>query len=326
MTRRVRLPRPRRARPRSARSASRPRAVDHPVEAYAIRVEAGGRSPGLHRRHRAQRRPRRALPRRRPRALRGLVRQPLRGPPARPAPDRGAGRRARERAPGSAGSCSPTSCPGRRRRPSRSSRLRRSPEAGQPASSSTATRSTLSRRPRDLVASTRRDCGEGPVRVARMTRADGRAADQLRPVTFQRGWLDQAEGSVPRRRSAAPGCCARRRSPRACRAGARTPGSGWVTAEYAMLPRATNTRNDRESVKGKVGGRTQEISRLVGRSLRAVGRPLGARREQRSSSTATCCRPTAARARPRSPAPTSRSPTRSSGRAARASSSPTRSR
>lgn len=49
----------------------------------------------------------------------------------------------------------------------------------------------------------------------------------------------------------------------------RDSGLGWVTAEYAMLPRATNTRNDRESVKGKLGGRTQEISRLVGRSLRA---------------------------------------------------------
>jgi ribonuclease PH len=49
----------------------------------------------------------------------------------------------------------------------------------------------------------------------------------------------------------------------------RGSGQGWVTAEYAMLPRATNTRNDRESVKGRLGGRTQEISRLVGRSLRA---------------------------------------------------------
>ena len=47
-------------------------------------------------------------------------------------------------------------------------------------------------------------------------------------------------------------------------------GEGWVTAEYAMLPRATNTRSDRESVKGRIGGRTHEISRLVGRSLRAV--------------------------------------------------------
>ena len=50
----------------------------------------------------------------------------------------------------------------------------------------------------------------------------------------------------------------------------RDSGRGWVTAEYAMLPRSTNTRSDRESVKGKLGGRTQEISRLIGRSLRAV--------------------------------------------------------
>jgi len=53
----------------------------------------------------------------------------------------------------------------------------------------------------------------------------------------------------------------------------RGSGQGWVTAEYAMLPRSTNTRSDRESVKGKLGGRTQEISRLVGRSLRACVSP-----------------------------------------------------
>jgi ribonuclease PH len=101
------------------------------------------------------------------------------------------------------------------------------------------------------------------------TRADGRALDQLRPVTIERGWSAQAEGSalisfgntrvlctasftngVPRWMSG--------------------KGKGWVTAEYAMLPRSTNSRMDRESVKGKVGGRTHEISRLVGRSLRAV--------------------------------------------------------
>ena len=60
-------------------------------------------------------------------------------------------------------------------------------------------------------------------------------------------------------------------------------GEGWVTAEYAMLPRATNTRADRESVKGRIGGRTHEISRLIGRSLRAVIDTRGARREHRSS-------------------------------------------
>jgi ribonuclease PH len=100
-------------------------------------------------------------------------------------------------------------------------------------------------------------------------RADGRGNDQLRDIRFTRGWLSQAEGSVlveygdtrvlvaasvtegvPRWRKGS--------------------GEGWVTSEYAMLPRATNTRSERESVKGKIGGRTHEISRLIGRSLRAV--------------------------------------------------------
>ena len=100
-------------------------------------------------------------------------------------------------------------------------------------------------------------------------RGDGRGADQLRDIRFTRGWLSQAEGSVlveygdtrvlvaasvtegvPRWRKGS--------------------GEGWVTSEYAMLPRATNTRSERESVKGKIGGRTHEISRLIGRSLRAV--------------------------------------------------------
>lgn len=100
-------------------------------------------------------------------------------------------------------------------------------------------------------------------------RIDGRQADQLREVRITRGWLDHAEGSVlvefgktrvlvaasvtvgvPRWR--------------------RDTGLGWVTAEYSMLPRATHFRSDRESVRGRIGGRTHEISRLVGRSLRAV--------------------------------------------------------
>ena len=101
------------------------------------------------------------------------------------------------------------------------------------------------------------------------TRADGRTAGQLRQVTIEREWSRQAEGSalvsfgntrvlctasftngVPRWMSG--------------------KGRGWITAEYAMLPRSTNERMDRESVKGKIGGRTHEISRLIGRSLRAV--------------------------------------------------------
>ena len=100
-------------------------------------------------------------------------------------------------------------------------------------------------------------------------RIDGRTPDQLRDVRITRNWLDHAEGSVlvefgktrvlvaasvtvgvPRWRTGS--------------------GLGWVTAEYSMLPRATHSRSDRESIKGKIGGRTHEISRLIGRSLRAV--------------------------------------------------------
>ncbi|SDU82351.1 ribonuclease PH [Microlunatus sagamiharensis] len=101
------------------------------------------------------------------------------------------------------------------------------------------------------------------------TRADGRSPDDLREVTITRGWLEQAEGSV----------LVEFGSTRVLVAASVTQGVprwrkgsglGWVTSEYAMLPRATNTRNDRESVKGRIGGRTHEISRLIGRSLRAV--------------------------------------------------------
>jgi ribonuclease PH len=101
-----------------------------------------------------------------------------------------------------------------------------------------------------------------------MPRPDGRQPDQLREVKMTRGWLDHAEGSVLVEFGATRVLCAasvQEELPR----WRRGSGQGWVTAEYAMLPRATNTRSDRESVKGKVGGRTQEISRLVGRSLRA---------------------------------------------------------
>jgi ribonuclease PH len=101
-----------------------------------------------------------------------------------------------------------------------------------------------------------------------MPRPDGRQPDQLREVKMTRGWLDHAEGSVLVEFGATRVLCAasvQEELPR----WRRGSGQGWVTAEYAMLPRATNTRSDRESVKGKVGGRTQEISRLIGRSLRA---------------------------------------------------------
>ena len=100
-------------------------------------------------------------------------------------------------------------------------------------------------------------------------RVDGRSLDQLREVTIKRNWLCQAEGSV---------LVSFGRTTVLCNASVtegvprwrKGSGLGWVTAEYEMLPRATNERSARESRKGKVGGRTHEISRLVGRSLRAV--------------------------------------------------------
>ncbi len=107
-----------------------------------------------------------------------------------------------------------------------------------------------------------------PDRVGLMTRPDGRAADALRTVRFTRGWLDHAEGSVLVEFGATRVLCAASVAEEVPR-WRRGSGLGWLTAEYAMLPRATNTRNDRESVKGRLGGRTQEISRLIGRSLRA---------------------------------------------------------
>jgi ribonuclease PH len=102
-----------------------------------------------------------------------------------------------------------------------------------------------------------------------MSRANGRAADQLRPVTITRRYTRHAEGSV---------LIAMGDTKVLCNASVeeRVPphkkgsGEGWVTAEYGMLPRATHTRSDREAARGKQSGRTLEIQRLIGRSLRAV--------------------------------------------------------
>ncbi|HEX7189122.1 MAG TPA: ribonuclease PH [Actinomycetes bacterium] len=102
-----------------------------------------------------------------------------------------------------------------------------------------------------------------------MSRIDGRTAGQLRPVTFTRGWLDHAEGSVLVEFGKTRVLCAASVTQGVPR-WRKGSGLGWVTAEYAMLPRSTNTRSDRESVKGRIGGRTHEISRLIGRSLRAA--------------------------------------------------------
>ena len=101
-----------------------------------------------------------------------------------------------------------------------------------------------------------------------MPRPDGRSADQLREIRITRGWLAHAEGSVLIEFGATRVLCAASVTEDVPR-WRRGSGRGWVTAEYAMLPRATNTRGERESVRGRLGGRTHEISRLVGRSLRA---------------------------------------------------------
>lgn len=100
-------------------------------------------------------------------------------------------------------------------------------------------------------------------------RADGRRPDELRPVRLTRRWLDVAEGSVLVEFGSTRVLCAATFTEGVPR-WRKGSGQGWVTAEYAMLPRATTERGDRESVKGRIGGRTHEISRLIGRSLRAV--------------------------------------------------------
>ena len=100
-------------------------------------------------------------------------------------------------------------------------------------------------------------------------RADGRLPDELRPISITRGWSTQAEGSALIEFGNTRVLCTASVTEGVPR-WLKGEGRGWVTAEYAMLPRATNTRSDRESVKGKIGGRTHEISRLIGRSLRSV--------------------------------------------------------
>jgi ribonuclease PH len=100
-------------------------------------------------------------------------------------------------------------------------------------------------------------------------RADGRQPDELRPVRFTRHFNKYAEGSVLIEVGDTKVICTA-----SVEEGVppfrRDSGEGWLTAEYAMLPRATGTRNQRESARGRIGGRTHEIQRLIGRSLRAV--------------------------------------------------------
>jgi ribonuclease PH len=100
-------------------------------------------------------------------------------------------------------------------------------------------------------------------------RSNGRRADELRAVRIQRGYTKHAEGSVLVEFGDTKVLCTasvEERVPPFLK----DSGRGWVTAEYGMLPRATNTRSDREAARGKQSGRTQEIQRLIGRSLRAV--------------------------------------------------------
>ena len=100
-------------------------------------------------------------------------------------------------------------------------------------------------------------------------RPSGRAADALRDISFTTGFARHAEGSCVIRMGGTEVLCAASvegRVPPFLRG----KGEGWVTAEYGMLPRATHTRGDREAARGKQSGRTQEIQRLIGRSLRAV--------------------------------------------------------
>jgi ribonuclease PH len=102
-----------------------------------------------------------------------------------------------------------------------------------------------------------------------VTRSDGRAADAMRPVRITRAYTRYAEGSVlvefGHTRVLCTASVDEKVPPHR-----RGTGSGWVTAEYGMLPRATHTRGDREAARGKQSGRTQEIQRLIGRALRAV--------------------------------------------------------
>ena len=102
-----------------------------------------------------------------------------------------------------------------------------------------------------------------------MTRHDGRTPDQLRPIKITRRYTKHAEGSVLIEFGDTKVLCTASVEERVP-PHKKNSGEGWVTAEYGMLPRSTNTRTDREAARGKQTGRTQEIQRLIGRSLRAV--------------------------------------------------------
>jgi ribonuclease PH len=102
-----------------------------------------------------------------------------------------------------------------------------------------------------------------------MQRTDGRALDALRPLTFTRAYLKHAQGSCLVEQGDTKVLCAATIQD-GVGAWRRGKGLGWVTAEYSLLPASTNTRTRREAATGRVGGRTHEIQRLIGRSLRSV--------------------------------------------------------
>src|SRR5574337_585960 len=105
--------------------------------------------------------------------------------------------------------------------------------------------------------------------MSELLRADGRAADALRPVAIERRWTRWAEGSVlvafGHTRVLCTASVDEKVPPHR-----RGSGAGWVIAEYGMLPRSTHTRGEREAARGHQSGRTQEIQRLIERSLRSV--------------------------------------------------------
>ncbi len=105
--------------------------------------------------------------------------------------------------------------------------------------------------------------------MSNILRSGARAPDQLRPVRITRGFTIHAEGSVLIEFGATKVLCTASVEEKVP-PHKRGSGEGWVTAEYGMLPRATHTRSDREAARGKQSGRTQEIQRLIGRSMRAV--------------------------------------------------------
>src|SRR5690606_16118965 len=136
---------------------------------------------------------------------------------------------------------------------------------GRAAATTSSTRSATSRPRTDAPAHAADDRFGG---MTESPRHDGRTPDALREVRITRNWLDHAEGSVlveVGRTRVLVAASVTVGVPR----WRKDSGLGWVTAEYSMLPRATHTRGDRESVKGRIGGRTHEISRLIGRSLRS---------------------------------------------------------